>query len=538
MEANKKTFKYFKTIAILFTVVFCLFILSSSAQAQAANHYIRDGANGSSPCTGGWGNNDACDSLPATLIRGDTYYIADGTYPAYTFSGGGTQYIYIKKAIGNINEEGHGTNNGWKNEYGDEQAIFTDTLKFNSSSYYVFDGQIGGGPDNWNSGHGFKIDIVDWENTPALDYMGIHLHKGSNNITIAHTEFDMHGGAEITGKTAVYSVNDNNNITLRYNYLHHSSGGLIVDRDSDDWLIEYNFFQRPSMTETSSHSEIFSVAPSRTEEHSLCNNWTVRYNIFEDWRSTGGLMFYGWGWEIYGNVFYRNEYTIKARHGAIGTWSYSENNYFIDVCPDKICSKNHKIYNNTIFNGQSDIGADNIFPLGQCVNCEARNNLWNNSPGFYRIFNPTKPEAFTDSVHSHNAFFDSNGDSFEEDTKQVSTGNPFVNLLAKDYRLTKPTNDGYHLSEPFNKDMFGNTRGQDRTWDRGAFEYDPNQLPQTSITGDLNNNDIVDPNDIQLCINVFLEIEKRNEFVLRADVNNDGDINVIDIQKIVNLVLE
>jgi hypothetical protein len=43
--------------------------------------------------------------------------------------------------------------------------------------------------------------------------------------------------------------------------------------------------------------------------------------------------------------------------------------------------------------------------------------------------------------------------------------------------------------------------------------------------------------DVQLCINVILVSETRPEIVLRADVNLDGAVNVLDSQSIVNIIL-
>src|ERR1700754_1598691 len=57
--------------------------LCGAIDAQAANHYIRAGSTGAQ--TGNdWSS--AWPALPSTLVRGDTYYIADGTYSGRTFS--------------------------------------------------------------------------------------------------------------------------------------------------------------------------------------------------------------------------------------------------------------------------------------------------------------------------------------------------------------------------------------------------------------------------------------------------------------------
>ena len=43
--------------------------------------------------------------------------------------------------------------------------------------------------------------------------------------------------------------------------------------------------------------------------------------------------------------------------------------------------------------------------------------------------------------------------------------------------------------------------------------------------------------DIQLCVNVFLGVQTDPVIVARADVNGDGAVNVLDVQRIVNVFL-
>ena len=142
-------------------LIFCMLCAISAALpnvCSAANHYIRDGASGDGS---NWTN--AWDDLPATLIRGDTYYVADGTYAGgYVFddAADGTKTITIKKAI----ESDHGTDTGWSSAYGDGQAVW-EIASYNWGGvpgqpgdtkgwhiirpYYIIDGQVGGGPGDW-----------------------------------------------------------------------------------------------------------------------------------------------------------------------------------------------------------------------------------------------------------------------------------------------------------------------------------------------------------------------------------------------------
>ena len=81
-----------KGFMVLFIFGF-LVVVASSSQVIAANHYIRDGGNGN-----GTDWNNAWDDLPSSLTRGDTYYVADGTYGAYQFNdaASGSLYNYQK----------------------------------------------------------------------------------------------------------------------------------------------------------------------------------------------------------------------------------------------------------------------------------------------------------------------------------------------------------------------------------------------------------------------------------------------------------
>ena len=114
--------------------------------------------------------NNAYQGLPATLQRNYTYYIADGTYSAYTFddAASGTQLITIKKATASD----HGTNTGWSVSLGDGRAVF-GPLTF-TSDYYVFDGNYEYGFKSLGNYQGFTVDI----------------QSSSDHITIRNSDID------------------------------------------------------------------------------------------------------------------------------------------------------------------------------------------------------------------------------------------------------------------------------------------------------------------------------------------------------------
>ncbi len=59
----------------------------------------------------------------------------------------------------------------------------------------------------------------------------------------------------------------------------------------------------------------------------------------------------------------------------------------------------------------------------------------------------------------------------------------------------------------------------------------------TPVPGDINQDGRVDVLDVQLCVNVFLGMETDPELVSRADANGDGEVNVLDVQLIANIFL-
>lgn len=420
-------------------IILALFIMSAiPALSEAAVRYVRAGASGNGS---DWAN--AYGSLPATLVRGDTYYIAAGSYGGYTFDDAlaGSSYIYIKKATA----ADHGTNTGWSSSYA-SPATF-GPLKF-TKGYYDLDGKVGGGPGSWTSGHGFKITSSASGSGKLITIDNV------TGIRIRHAEIYFSNLVGATTTTAsgdlIYGPSGGSDITIQYCWLHHSARTIFYPIKWSNILFEYNRMERNGIN-GSIHSEIFS---SRQ-----VSNVTVRYNHILDWRSTGGLMFGGVissasqsvssNLNIYGNIFeWTKNWGNTANNGAIGSWSHSW-----------MLVRTARIFNNTFVNindsNPSDAGS--IFPLGNSSDVIVQNNLFYN----------TNPRTIKGS-HNYN-WFDS--DNHGESGAQVSTSSPFVSHSGKDYRLAAPTMKATSLASPFDRDMLGNARGQDGSWDRGAYEF-------------------------------------------------------------------
>ena len=414
--------------------------MTSTVEVQTNVYYVRAGATGAN--TGvDWTN--AYPTLPSTLRRGATYYIADGTYGGYEFDdpASGSTPIYVYKATASE----HGTSTGWSSAYGDGQAIFTSSLDF-TQPYYVLDGKVGGGPGSYTSGHGFKRDYVAAESNRR----GVEFSSAAAQISIAHIEVDGRNWT-VSSNDAFYSLCDTCDfINISYAYVHGMSRVPILTVGSDNWIVEYSFLDKFCFNSSGQHCEIISASKGGGTDPT--DNYIFRHNIFKNYESTGGLIFEGTNWDIYGNVFWwsSNQGSTTANNGAIGTWS---NRGASDV----------SIHNNS-FVGLNGGGSHRIFPIGPYSNVTAYNNLWYNSPGNgSAIFGSTV-------VHDYNWF--SAQPLQSEPNLQVATAlDPFLNLAGGIFELRFPTNAGKSLTAPFNTDPYGKPRGNDGRWDRGAYEY-------------------------------------------------------------------
>ena len=432
------------TLAIL--ILTCVVI-----NLEAANHYVRAAA------TGNYNGNDwtnAYTALPASLIRGDAYYIADGSYGNLTLSSAvGSGVITIKKAI----SSDHGTETGWNSTYGDDVAFWSD-ITMNASDV-VFDGQTGAE----RTGYGFECSSMSF---------------GANNITIKYC--NIHPYPEGTPKDNMtnysHAVNMQNcsQIVFSHCYIHHMFGCPFLWRNNTSIIVEYCFLANNRNT-AAFHSEGISDDGS--------DNVIIRYNKWCDIEGTGFIaLITGSGsvantWDIYGNVFWHTG-TFGSTVSAVIT--------VVKDASNDVTANNWKIYNNTFatINGTPALS----FNSSTTLNVQIRNNLfWQNRQN----------QSYTDYI-----YIDIGGSGSSSDYSYYGlSAFPFTmsntsneNLIydGPNCRLSdapgfpgfmNPANGNFHLNGPitgypgqtltssFNTDIEGNTRGADGVWDRGAYEY-------------------------------------------------------------------
>jgi hypothetical protein len=415
--------------------------------------------------------------LPETLTRGDTYYIADGTYGAYQFDDAesGTDYIYLKKAT----SAAHGTETGWSSEYGDGVATWTtadDGPWVFQRGYYDIDGVTGGGPDAWNSGHGIKLTRTGAGS--LLDFRGPDWWRPPlpQHITIQHVELYGGGQGSATAINGIYGQSQEGNpvdtkfgpgyITVKYCYLHEFGVAAwpINTYQAHDWLFEYNYVWRNTSTEES-HGEGWQDKGS--------DHMVVRYNRFDEIEGTAVIalkrndLMTNDDWKVHGNVFFYPSTYARSGVGGQGVFGDAREDAKVgqeewDACP---CT-NILFYQNTVVR-LPGLNSGLFFPVGS--GNLARNNIWFecDEDGTQN----TSFESIGNTVdHDYNLFVDSLDAGDTPGAHDVETSSdPFVDVDNANVHLEANTTAGSDLGATYNTDMDGKSRD---TWSRGALEYD------------------------------------------------------------------
>jgi hypothetical protein len=232
------------------------------------------------------------------------------------------------------------------------------------------------------------------------------------------------------------------NIYLGYCYLHDVNRVMILSNFVNNMMVEYNYFEDRETTGSDPHGQAISANFCGLNAEN-----TYRYNVFEKIDGTSVITpkdsvqghFY-----IYGNLFY----DCSPSNGIVSNTGRDTNSYMY-------------VFNNTAVDStgiqQGILWKDS----GQYAETNfAYNNLWVNNLNV----------DIENSVHDYNAFDDSAMVASESHGQSVDAS-IFENYLTNDFRLSESTEPGYPLDAPFNMDMYGNVRGEDGVWDRGAFEY-------------------------------------------------------------------
>jgi hypothetical protein len=442
---------------LLSRLIAVLFALSSGT-AWAADHFVRPGATGTGSGDD-WTN--AYTNLPASLTRGDRYFLADGTYGSRTFSdaNSGSAIITIVKAT----PAAHGTDVGWSDTFGDGQAAFTHWNIY--TDFYVFDGAQRN--SDWYLGTLSQYGIKVAGSSPVrLDNAA---GTGGDNLTFQF--IDIQGGGRDTGAgdDVIYGLTGNSNVTFRNCALHDSDRTIFLMRGNwQNLTVDRSYMARNTST-PAIHGELLSMTSS--------TNVTWSYNVMEDIEGTAFIAGLNGGtasnWNIYGNVaFHSAAYVADTGRKAGHNVGVSGFVFIANDASNNNTGNNFRVYNNTIYN---IVGTYSGVVVQAGTGTVVQNNIWYNS---VRTNN-----SFAGGTIGFNWYFNTVQDGDASSSKVVCTSNCniFLDAAHKLFNLTRATPAGTTLPAPFNLDPNGKARGADGTWDRGAFEYTAGPAAPTNL---------------------------------------------------------
>ena len=438
--------------------------------ARGADHYVRAGASGNGA---DWAN--ALPQLPPALTRGDTYWVAAGQYPAYTFTaaeGGGTSStapmttpdnggsnntapkttadnggssstapktsadsggttITVKKATA----EAHGNGAGWNEAYANGPAVWGPITC--SASGIVFDGVTGKGKE----GHGFEIF------DPSGEKSLWEFQNAPQNVTISHVNMHFQDRKSAKGD-AIYGNTPCKNITVSHCYIHDIGRCPVLMREWENLVLEHSWIARNHST-PADHAEGISTHGG--------GGHIIRYNTWEDIEGTAiivNLAKPSRDWQIYGNVFFQNPGSdcTGVGHGIVGD-NFSDSGI-----------NGLKYYNNSAYNITGVCSGLRFWGSG-ASNIVASNNVWANC----------KELGFNGVAHDNNSYYSCamtyQFQSGAGKSESQVAGDPYVNAASGDLHLKSATTPGVKLEAPWNVDGDDTARGSDGVWDRGAFEF-------------------------------------------------------------------
>ncbi len=417
------------TKVLLFVTLLMAILFLNTISAEAASIYcVRANATGANDGSD-W--NNAYTALPATLVRGAIYYIANGNYSGYTFNTAtsGSTYITIKKAT----VSDHGTDTGWDNTYGGGQVLFSGTNYVNfTSSYWIFDGGTGSGSNA--SSYGFYF-------TPSASGSSIRpvqvggLSDGVSNIQLSHIGIDCPGP---NGDIQQFGFSGyGNSVTVSNSYVNNCQ--VSVWSQGNDWTVQNSYFG-DYWSSTSNHG----VHIEGILRFIFRNNIVTSCPI-QCIEPGGGATTFMADSQIYNNVFVN----VSGTNGVLkGTSSGGFTNTLV--------------YGNTVINSNGPLLYQNNAGGGYSSGNVVINNL------LYNCASLINEAGAGPIAHSNNALFDSG--TISETGVQIGTGDPFVDYVHGNYFLKADTNNGQILPAPYNTDINGKVRGSDGVWDRGAVQ--------------------------------------------------------------------
>jgi len=471
--------------------------------APAACHVVTPSGSGSHS---GADWNNAMANLPATLMNGDTYYLADGNYGDFNpVVSSGSARTYIKKAIA----ADHCTDAGWNaSTMGSGQAV-TTRINFSTtgnSNNITFDGNGTSKQPGCGNSPATSPYVGASDCGIKIDDSGC---TGGSNSCDAPILMSVYQGTAVVGTVFRYmewlgnGANDTGNLrednflyapqttspaywTMQHIYGHDTGCVYWQDYANPTYLVEYSYFWGNWSNPAQCHGQLTYDYGS---QHSV-----FRYNIVRD---IEGTAVFTWDdgahpddmW-IYGNIFY---YTST---GAVNGQTGNGDSIVSCMNPGSVCTNVH-FYNNTFVNWNYTTGiiADN--PGGSYI---WENNLMyqlTRNPGggtgmpgglTFSMSGSTITEDYNSMIYSGSGLSGSHDVNISGQTPVpflawTKNTNETVNfaLMGENADWSGGLNLGkgipsagrFACTEGVNcvdMDMLGHMRGSSGSWDRGALQ--------------------------------------------------------------------
>jgi hypothetical protein len=466
---------------------------ASAAQSFGACHAVGPTAAGTGSGSD-WSNRM---KLPATLVRGDIYYLMDGSYGNYNVStpNSGSTRVIIKKAqsydYGRVSDGcSSDISAGWNvSTMGSAQARFQNFNADLGIHYVTLDGN--GKSNAMGCGNAPSV------NAPASDcgiFLGPVLYGSigyaywgtwnngqtrNNNWTVRYVEGQGGGDANTSSGAQGEDLTCRDgcdNLLWEHSYLHDASCDYVKIPWSTGATWRYDFFQRNN-SNSMCHGQLL-LSEVNTD------NIVFYSNIIEDitgtsiWSTvTGGQ---NDGWLIYNNIIVRPQGSTRPgpSQGIISC-----------VNANNLCT-NYQFIGNTIINETDDYSGHYGMMCLEGNPCTAtwKNNLYYNTSNIGYDMNGG---VLTEGNNTFlNSSFPANFYPSSTNVK-ISSGapNPFVNWTGYDFHLASSNpywENGAVLSSPFNVDAVGVSRpAPNGVWNRGAYQLSGSSqtpTPPTSLT--------------------------------------------------------
>ncbi len=455
-----------------------LFALAGQTALHSETRYIRQGANGSGTS---WA--DAYGSFAAAglhdsatvAVRGHTYYVASGTYDSLTIRNAvrGTEWILIKKAT----EADHGDSTGWQGSYGNGQAILGSRLVFLTSYVEVAGNGVHTVPSDEPDDYGFKVAHDFSTSFHGVIAFGGHLATVSHvNLKYVHgyntTNGDINNG---TVMVRFYPTEEQSYIKLQNCFFENcGKDGLQISRSSYI-LVERCYVKRLGLLY--SPPPLPDVHGQTVQLFYGGDDIIFRYNFWEANEGQSLIAIAGNGSRTDRVRFYGNLVFNKLSGTGATTAGFNRSGGIIgNAWPNYSGQDSIYIYNNTVVNAGGAYGGHAHFPMSYGTNQYGYNNL------FYNCGGNTGASGFT--AWDYHA----SGDCVYGGTNEQTGLSPsiFHHYAGNDFRLASETEPGLTLTSQTwwnaspsdffayldsTEDVYGNTRGRDGNWDRGAFEF-------------------------------------------------------------------